>query len=442
MQRSVGWRVALLGALFIGWATLRPEPPLALPDRPWCLLCSDDSGADWLQNVLLFAPLGFGLGLAGVRARHAIALATALSFGVELAQYTVVQGRSATLSDVVTNTIGGGVGWWLAARWRAWLLPAPSAARRLALAALAAWLAVAVAGGWATRPLPLAAAYARRAPLEAHGDRFHGRVLTASVAGLPITSGALADGPALRRAIARGTAPVDVRFVTGAFPRDESAIVAVVDRRDRRVLQLTQGLRDLTLSFYTGASLLRLRSPYVVLPRALPETSGDTLRATGGYASGRLSLAVPGRGAARALELGPALAWTLFYPFRYGSDRVVGLVTLLWALALLVPAGYWSAHALTARRAARAALVIGAALGVALVLGYAVAPRALGLVPARPGVWLAALLGFLLGGAAGALALTRARAVAAGPQTAASAPSPTPGRGAVPDAPSRAPDAG
>jgi VanZ family protein len=86
---------------------------------------------DVFLNLLLFAPLGAGLRLAGWRWRSVVAAAALVSFTVELLQFTVVTGRDASLSDLVTNTTGAAVAAALAARWRAIVLPAPRAAARL-----------------------------------------------------------------------------------------------------------------------------------------------------------------------------------------------------------------------------------------------------------------------------------------------------------------------
>ncbi|HET7241044.1 MAG TPA: VanZ family protein, partial [Gemmatimonadales bacterium] len=61
---------------------------------------------DVFLNLLLFVPLGAGLRLAGWRWRSVVLGAALVSFTVELLQYTVVTGRDASLSDLLTNTTG------------------------------------------------------------------------------------------------------------------------------------------------------------------------------------------------------------------------------------------------------------------------------------------------------------------------------------------------
>jgi glycopeptide antibiotics resistance protein len=64
-------------------------------------------------NLLLFLPFGFALGLRFPTAswwRPLVAI-VALSVGVELVQLLAGMGRSADVTDVLTNTVGGLLGW-------------------------------------------------------------------------------------------------------------------------------------------------------------------------------------------------------------------------------------------------------------------------------------------------------------------------------------------
>src|SRR5690606_2962780 len=97
--------VLALGA--VAAATQRSDDPSVLEDHGhWCLVCGSQGTVDVIQNLLLFAPLGAGLAMLGLPLTLAIAVAAATSLGVESVQATVLVGRAATLSDVVTNTAG------------------------------------------------------------------------------------------------------------------------------------------------------------------------------------------------------------------------------------------------------------------------------------------------------------------------------------------------
>ena len=105
----MGRWLSALGLVAIAILTLRPVPTQAAASASTpllCLVCGSNGGADVFLNLLLFAPLGVGLRLAGWRWRSVVATAALVSFAVELLQFTVVTGRDASLSDLVTNTTG------------------------------------------------------------------------------------------------------------------------------------------------------------------------------------------------------------------------------------------------------------------------------------------------------------------------------------------------
>ena len=107
---------------------------------PWCLVCGDLGAVDVLLNVALFVPLGVGLRMAGWPLLRAAATAFAVSAAVELVQ-SAIPGRDPTLSDIVTNSVGGALGAALAG-WSAHLVtPVPHTARLLA----AVWASQSVA---------------------------------------------------------------------------------------------------------------------------------------------------------------------------------------------------------------------------------------------------------------------------------------------------------
>src|SRR5262249_31404172 len=154
--RWAAWVITLAALVFISAATLVPHPErVALVEQTpiWCLVCGDLGMVDVLGNVALFMPLGAGLALLGVRRRQAIALGALLSFSIELAQYVAIIGRDASLSDLITNTIGTALGVILTDSWRAWVLPTRSTARGLASATVLIWLGQVALTGAAVRPV-------------------------------------------------------------------------------------------------------------------------------------------------------------------------------------------------------------------------------------------------------------------------------------------------
>src|SRR3954453_3118919 len=113
-ERRQRWRFfGAAGLLIILAATLRPEPDQtrAAEATPlWCLVCGDHGGVDVIRNILLFIPFAFGLRLGGVPRKTVLLVGAASSLTIELLQLTIIAGRDASLSDVLTNSLGTGVG--------------------------------------------------------------------------------------------------------------------------------------------------------------------------------------------------------------------------------------------------------------------------------------------------------------------------------------------
>jgi len=94
-----------------------PSPPFSfyfVIERRWL--------ADWILNICLFVPFGLALGWNSRSPLKAILAGLLLSTGVELAQ-TIIPGRDPSLSDIVFNTVGAGLGAMIARRPRLWLAP-------------------------------------------------------------------------------------------------------------------------------------------------------------------------------------------------------------------------------------------------------------------------------------------------------------------------------
>jgi glycopeptide antibiotics resistance protein len=66
-------------------------------------------------NVLLFVPFGAALGLYDVSLPAALLAGVALSGAIEIAQFTVVPGRTSSVDDLVLNTVGAVLGYLLVA---------------------------------------------------------------------------------------------------------------------------------------------------------------------------------------------------------------------------------------------------------------------------------------------------------------------------------------
>ena len=83
-------------------------------------------------NIALFLPLGIAMALANRAPRRAHLLAASLSRTVELAQLWI-PGRDPSLSDLICNTLGAGLGGGMVRLARRWGGPGVQAASRLSL---------------------------------------------------------------------------------------------------------------------------------------------------------------------------------------------------------------------------------------------------------------------------------------------------------------------
>jgi VanZ like protein len=301
---------------------------------------------DVFLNLLLFVPLGAGLRLAGWRWRSVVAGAALVSFTVELLQYTVVTGRDASLSDLLTNTMGAAAAAALAARWRAFALPSPGAAARLFAGWSILWLGALAATVWLQDPRSLRGPLRNAWPETAHPDRvYSGRVLEARVDGVAMPRQETPpDRAAIRRSLDRGEAMIEVRAVSGP-PTDDLVFLYSLQVRHTPLLGLGQYGRDAVLVVPSRAQRFRIWSPTVQLRDALPPDSGVPVTLHGTIRDGRLRLSVRWGGQVRqtGMQLRPTHGWTAVPPMKFVLGRRVRLLTALWVGVLVLPLGYWAA---------------------------------------------------------------------------------------------------
>jgi hypothetical protein len=352
-----------------------------------CVVCSDRGIADVLINVLLFVPLGAALAAAGVSQPRCVLGGALLSAGVEFAQL-YIPGRDPSLGDVVSNTVGSGVGAVLVVTAPYWLLPPRAQAARLSWAVALAAAALCYAAGWLLTPaLPQTRYSSLWTPDVGHLEWYRGRVREAMIGEVPIPVGPIANSAAVRELLLSPQGfSLHVRAIAGPRTAALGALVAVYDQRGREILLLGPERDDLVFRVRTRATALRLDQPDIRLVGALRAVApGDALDVTVHGRRGRYAVTVNSSAAA---ELGWTVGsgWAiLMYP-----EAVPGwlktLLSLGWVAALWVPAGFWA-------RARRDAWVTGAAVTAGLVGAPAVTPLC-----ATPLLqWAAAGLGVLAG---------------------------------------------
>jgi hypothetical protein len=121
--------------------------------RPFSFSFSFDlhAVADDLANVGLFVPLGLVLGWNRQRVGFAFLCGLLLSTTIELSQ-TVIPGRDPSVSDIVFNTLGTGLGALLGYRPQVWLDPSKNGSIALMVASIATAVSVMIATTFA-RPM-------------------------------------------------------------------------------------------------------------------------------------------------------------------------------------------------------------------------------------------------------------------------------------------------
>ena len=407
--RRFAFALVVLGLAAIAWLTLRPAHASSSPiDSHLCVICGPLAGVDILLNTLLFVPLGVGLNLSGLSLWKAVLICFALSLSIETAQAFIVRGRDATLSDILTNTSGGSIGFWSARTAPTWLAPSRKRAASLAATWGAIWLLIQIVSSYSFSP--------SLSPSQYHGETahqpgglagFHGQVASARIGTIPIPNSAFPDSRSIRQLLLNG-API-VAVVRLAEPTPFFApIIRVADDKQREITSIAEQGDQLVFSIRTGASNLRLREPAFGMPgvfagaRPPANSAAETLAISARFNDGTVQLVAQTRSAHRELNFSPraALAWTVVLPFHGhlesgGMERVA---TFLWTSVLLIPIGYWAAT-LTRQFERVAALSLVGVLAALLAAGLILVPAAFALRGATPLDWIAAVSGVGIGAA-------------------------------------------
>lgn len=415
--RRVGLIVAIAAVLAIGFATLSPQPGTATGSH-LCLLCGPLGGVNSLLNVFLFMPLGFGLALAGVSGRRAVLGASSLSAVIELAQLLVIPGRFATIGDVITNTIGGALGFAVGCYGFALLRPSKRLALPLAVCWCGVWLLVQIISCYGFYPaIPLAEYYGQIRPTLGDFEQFQGRVLSASIGNIEVPDAKLGARTAVRDMLIRGASfrstIVLPEPISGVAP-----IVRVADASERELLMLAQDSADLAFAVRTGATVLRLRPPVFALADVIPSNRlrgggslTDTLAIVARYTPREAwltSRSTSSRAASTAnrvdrVQVTASLSWTVLMPSQWLITGTVfeRVVSWAWVAVLLLPLGYWVAAVTRLRNrwsVNATAITVGLACALVLGVGLIALPYAFGLTPTPFGDWIAAVMGVASGG--------------------------------------------
>lgn len=249
---------------------------------PWCISCGDRGLADFLLNILLFAPLGASLAASGGSARRALLIGLAFSTGIELLQLAI-PGRAPTLRDVLANGFGcwlGAVSLQTIARW-----VRDSVHRRRRAALYLMLLALGFSGmRWLDSPAHLRAFHwTQWQPLLGDAPRWPGLLRTVSLGGTALPEGRLMPEHPLRDLLdADSTLRLELR--AAGRTSEWSPIFGLVDSWRVHQVLLGQDGDDLRLRLGRRSSYLLLETPEVRIPdalRGIPRDAGFSITLNG-----------------------------------------------------------------------------------------------------------------------------------------------------------------
>lgn len=399
-----GWRLKRIGTavtcaalVVIGSLTLFPNPAAVTEIAKTsflCLICGDVGAVDVLLNIALFVPLGVGLGLAGRRFATALLIALAATATIEFLQATIIVGRDSSISDIITNTAGGGLGWVLARHAEAVIRPHPALARRLAIAAVVAWLAMYAFSAWGLATSPAAGTYWGQWTHHFEGgSTYNGRVLDAALNGVPLPDDQLRVTETVRSLLASQEFDLMVH-ATSSEPYEEAQIFGIANDRGDIFLEWRQDGQDYLFRLRSRSAKVLLRSTAVRIRHIAPWKIGDPitlqLRRHRGVLTATVDAGARGH-ASHAQPLTPGLGWTFLWPFRQGYTGWTPLWSMAWMFASFFPVAFWTGQARSSRLTLGVAAVVAAGIFVLSPLFH--------LPAARAGDWLAVGASFLVAAA-------------------------------------------
>jgi hypothetical protein len=375
-----------------------------------CFVCGTLGAVDSILNVLLFVPLGVGLALYGFPARRAILAMGLLSISIETAQLLVIPGRDATLGDVLTNTLGGALGFAAIRHRKTWLRPSRRNATSFVVGWGGIWLSIQAISSYALAPsIPESTYYGQLARSLPDYAVFHGRVLSAEIDGVLIPNTTLADSRGVQRLLLQG-ATVATTVIPATPTRDIAPILRVADAEQREIVLLGQIDADVVFAVRSGAAVLRLRPPLFALPRVFPEgaTEGpmgpNPVVVSGRYVPRevRMSARTVAKAHLSSVPLIASIGWTLVLPWQWliiGTHTEL-VISWLWVACLALPFGYWAAYSAGLPRSQEVAWpprLIWLAVVAIVYGGLALAPHTFGLAATPFSEWLTVVSAILLG---------------------------------------------
>jgi hypothetical protein len=400
-QKALGFATSLCAVALIARLTLKPLGGPLPSGFNWCVFCGSFGFADFLLNIALFVPLGWGLRMAGVRRWPIYLVGFLLAGTIETLQDFVISGRESGLNDIIANPLGGIIGVWLADHMHLIFSPDPKTSRRLAIGAAVAWLALAAIMPWLMGPsLPRTQYWEQVAADLPKFGKYRGQILSATFNGQPFRNGRLTDSASadMRGALWRGRARIDITTIPQPNVGGRLApIVGVFDGERQEIFMVACAGQDLIFGVRTRLDYLKFHSPahrlHGVIPCDTATTSADTIRIAAAVDRVGLLLSAErdGRTASARPDAGAWQGWRLLISDSYGKQARFGpYLTAFWAVLWLLPLGYWLGRS----RNRAFAMGVGSLI---LLVSLAIIPMSVGSRPAPSHVWIAGILALLVG---------------------------------------------
>ena len=390
-QHNVGVVATILMLVLIARLTLYPSPGPLPSGFKTCVLCGTYGLADFIDNVILFVPLGFALRLTGLRRRTAWLITLGMAIGIETAQDWVVSGRESGLTDLISNPLGGAIGIALTDGRRLLIAPGATAATRLTRAATMALLAFTVCLTWCLRlSIPRTGAYWTQVRSELHQFvPFDGEILSATIDGRPVRNGRVDDAP-IRSGLRNSTIRLGANVIPHASSDRLAPLITVFDQWQNEILVLGCRRGRVVFRARTRTQILRVH------PVSFETADGCTVGDTSTIAVEPLARGARVQLGAVTIGTGVWLGWRLLVPDDGWWSDLAPEFTILWMAMLLAPLAYWAARADRERgvgRASRALTWIAAVLALTLLA----IPLIAGSTPAPMSAWLGAITGAAVG---------------------------------------------
>lgn len=399
--RRVGSWIASAGFLAIAIATLTPVASAGGGTSRICLICHSRGMADFLSNIVLFAPLGFGLALRGWSLRRTAFAGMVFSLTIELLQLQVISGRDSNFGDVVANSMGGVAGW-LAWRSLPWWQPRPNHAMTRAVTLALIALGILIGGLSLLVPAPQPTTYFIQWTADLGGlEHYGGRVLKSKLDGLDL-EGATRVQPSdtVRRLLLQPR--WTVHFIAGAAPPSLAPIVSIYDEFRQEVMLLGAREGDVEYRQRLRAGMLRFDEPDLRVYGALHDVvPGDNVTLRWIADRERVCVSVNERmRCSHGYTVGDTWALLLF-PDSWGRTARIAMC-MAWLFGIFLPVGFVAYRWMELLVITAGTLVV--LIGTPALIGFAMTP-----------LWqvLMAILGLMNGHIAARLIRRREQSVAA-----------------------------